>query len=1043
MVKYLLSILVVLKIIAVVPGQTRYEVIDLGSLGGASSGAWAINDSSQVVGISELPNGSSHAFLWDNGILIDLGTLGGSNSEALDINNLSQIVGTSSLSNNQNAGFLWNNGQMANLGVGLELNAINDLTQIVGKSSGNSAFIWENGLLFDLGTFGGIASTAKGINNIGQVIGYYTYEDNFETYYNAFLWHNGQMTELGNLGIDSRAEEINDLSQIVGNSRVQLTYDYGHAFLWENGIMQDLGTLSGLDSRANSINDSSQIVGFSGVSFLFYHACIWYEGSVYDLNNLIPENSGWLLWEARDINNKGEIVGWGIYNEQPRAFLLRPVSLRITNPQAGEKWIAGETDTIKWTGGQAGQFFQIDYSTDSGQTYNIIDIAVPADSNYYIWNIPNNLLSTKCKIKLTDAQTFAEVAVSDLFKLKGYLLTRLDANDEYVVFSPAAHGWSYLNGSLWPQSWWNQFKYTTAIDPYTNEPYPSFFFSIPDSSFIDWPLWVEVFGEDQCYWFTQVIGLGSSYKGKAQQKWKEAVRPHRGSCFGFAASSFLTFNFRDQFFQKHPDIQNVANIFSLNISIPIRKTINGYFAHQFGKQSLDNDVTGQVKDPRTTLIEVMNMFKNDVVDISTITIYRSSGGAHTMAPISVTVDNTGPSRYRVNLYDSNNPGLNTPYILVDSLNNTWQDFTGLGIGWNGSNKFYLEIPISNYLNTPTLGKTNDNQSRYVSGFNNFEFYNTDKANIIYTASNGNRIGIVNGNLIDEISNGIPIHIKNGVPSAPIGYYIPDDTYSVVIDNIKDSIAQISVFKTNAVYTFERFDVDSTQTDRFRFDEGFSVASPDLDDKQINLTVIARLDSSERILFIQEAQLRQNDSLYLKEINQNDFIIKNYGTSKNYKLEINERSETESDIFQNTSVELANNSSHILAPNWADLTNSQLTIFVDEGNDGTIDDTLYVANTVDVKDERSLLSPKSYNLAQNYPNPFNPTTTIQYSIPQRSNVTLKVYDILGNEIATLVNEEKERGVYSVDFNVSQLASAIYLYRIQAGSFIQTKKMILLR
>jgi len=91
----------------------------------------------------------------------------------------------------------------------------------------------------------------------------------------------------------------------------------------------------------------------------------------------------------------------------------------------------------------------------------------------------------------------------------------------------------------------------------------------------------------------------------------------------------------------------------------------------------------------------------------------------------------------------------------------------------------------------------------------------------------------------------------------------------------------------------------------------------------------------------------------------------------------------------------------------------------------------------------LLTPNSYNLAQNYPNPFNPTTTIQYSIPKRSSVKLKVYDLLGNEIAELVNEEKDRGVYSVSFDASGLASGIYLYKIQAGEFIETRKMILLK
>jgi len=87
--------------------------------------------------------------------------------------------------------------------------------------------------------------------------------------------------------------------------------------------------------------------------------------------------------------------------------------------------------------------------------------------------------------------------------------------------------------------------------------------------------------------------------------------------------------------------------------------------------------------------------------------------------------------------------------------------------------------------------------------------------------------------------------------------------------------------------------------------------------------------------------------------------------------------------------------------------------------------------------------KSYSLSQNYPNPFNPSTTIQYSVPSRSNVLLTVYDILGNAIETLVNEEKSRGTYLVNFDVSDQVSGIYFYRLQAGTFVETKKMLLLK
>jgi len=88
-------------------------------------------------------------------------------------------------------------------------------------------------------------------------------------------------------------------------------------------------------------------------------------------------------------------------------------------------------------------------------------------------------------------------------------------------------------------------------------------------------------------------------------------------------------------------------------------------------------------------------------------------------------------------------------------------------------------------------------------------------------------------------------------------------------------------------------------------------------------------------------------------------------------------------------------------------------------------------------------PVSYSLSQNYPNPFNPSTTISFQIPISGFVKLVVYDILGEEVATLINEEKIAGSYEVDFNVRNLASGIYFYTINAGSFTSTKKMILMK
>jgi hypothetical protein len=88
-------------------------------------------------------------------------------------------------------------------------------------------------------------------------------------------------------------------------------------------------------------------------------------------------------------------------------------------------------------------------------------------------------------------------------------------------------------------------------------------------------------------------------------------------------------------------------------------------------------------------------------------------------------------------------------------------------------------------------------------------------------------------------------------------------------------------------------------------------------------------------------------------------------------------------------------------------------------------------------------PDKYELAQNYPNPFNPSTIIKYQLPVDGSVTIKLFDILGREVMTLINEDKKAGMYELEFNASHLASGFYIYRMQSGDFSAVKKMMLVR
>ena len=129
-----------------------------------------------------------------------------------------------------------------------------------------------------------------------------------------------------------------------------------------------------------------------------------------------------------------------------------------------------------------------------------------------------------------------------------------------------------------------------------------------------------------------------------------------------------------------------------------------------------------------------------------------------------------------------------------------------------------------------------------------------------------------------------------------------------------------------------------------------------------------------------------------------------------------------------------------SPFWSIYKDDNLTLL----NPGSFQNIIYNLIPVEVKVDFTL---KEFTLSQNYPNPFNPSTKIRWQCPIATHQTLKVYDILGNEVATLVDEYKPAGIYEVDFNTASigegLASGIYIYRLQTSEFTETRKMVLLR
>jgi probable HAF family extracellular repeat protein len=322
-----------------------YTITDLGSLGGTVSIPLSLNNHGEVVGWSATANhGPGHAFLFRKGTMTDLGTLGGPISEAMSINDRGDIVGAARVAPGSTRvdAFLDHRGHLTDLGPqspsfvmagDVSINAGGTISGLSG--AGFDAWILRRGAYIDVGSLAGWGSIARDINDKGQVVGASTTTVHAAANpssppvvtFHAFFDNQGAMNDLGTLGgTNSEANFINDRGEIVGYSD---TADGAiHAFLDRWGKMIDLGTLGGRNSNAGAINNEGDVVGTAQTGASVSHGYIDRHGRMIDLNSLIPADSGIVITNAQDINDRGEIAAEGYATSSPSvhlALLLEPM----------------------------------------------------------------------------------------------------------------------------------------------------------------------------------------------------------------------------------------------------------------------------------------------------------------------------------------------------------------------------------------------------------------------------------------------------------------------------------------------------------------------------------------------------------------------------------------------------------------------------------------------------------------------------------------------------------------------------------------------
>ena len=316
----------------VAPEPPRYTLVALGTLGGATSQALAINERGDVVGDSSRSDGSTHGFLWRDGKMADLGVLpGGDFSSAQDINDRGEIAGVSGFARGARSAVVWRDGKIRALGtlpggkisIGLAINAGGTVVGVSQSSDGNRAFEWRNGTMRNLGLLpGGSFSLARGINDEGVIVGQADAEDGT---IHATRWANGRIEDLGQITTASGAAAAS-IAHAVGPDGLVIGYGAtdGGALgaVWTGSTPRPVAALTGYAvAQLLGLNGFRQAVGDATDSAENRQIAVIVDlrrvpksiPALFDLNTLVMNGAGWTISSGKDINDGWEIVGTGLY----------------------------------------------------------------------------------------------------------------------------------------------------------------------------------------------------------------------------------------------------------------------------------------------------------------------------------------------------------------------------------------------------------------------------------------------------------------------------------------------------------------------------------------------------------------------------------------------------------------------------------------------------------------------------------------------------------------------------------------------------------
>ncbi len=758
----------------------------------------------------------------------------------------------------------------------------------------------------------------------------------------------------------------------------------------------------------------------------------------------------------------------------------------VTIDQAPEEGIimaSGSSVTIGWEKGELITTTTVSYSTDEGETWTEIESEM--ESTVLFYDLPEGNEDT-FRFRVQADNYPGVYDESDDFTVLDpdvpfYHVRNLHPDGLYEFFDPEIHGFGFENNDrevMWISEEWEDIEYSGFWDswPLNGEPHQFPPFYALDDAFGTSNTRKDFFTSERPTVPAAILwGILKS-------------QGYNGVCHGFALASSIGFSHGHSALNSSFGAGiNEDVLFDQEATQDVKDMIYRIWTQQWGLEHLTATVFNSLdlstiqtlvdlvisgnfdwddlpssdeyfKSPSETLQEIKDMMAEpgpgEYYRALLLIPPSSISDAHSIFPYKVE-EASEDGVYYVYVYENNDAGNTDRRITINTNTEYWN--YGSSENFQGSYGLFLSDSAQNYRSQSNIVRPvpEDRIIMYDGEAIAMEDLSLEDIGYMYTLfgtetdinlenENGEQVATEELAISNDIPGTLPIVNGAGEPTEAFGMFLPDFEYDVELNYRSDTIGQFSAVTGGTSYSFFNSEVNIESPDRMRYGNSLTVFGKDDDpDFNFGLNVNESLDDDNLFYRIEDFELssagevtfRLGDDAFLEITNLNSEAVFNFQVGR----------DSESEEFLYEGLELNPDHGYQLEPDWDDVSNPELTLRIDTNLDGEYDQTDIITgmDTSEPGDGETGQLPDQYELHNNYPNPFNPTTIIEYSIPEHQQVTLEVYNMLGQRVSVLVDEVQNAGRHQAVFDATGLSSGMYIYRITAGSFTETQKMMFVK